>query len=271
MSAAIQPPRRAHAAGIAILRRHGTGGRLPLVLLHGIGSNATSWEPLLGALPPQHHAIAWDAPGYGDSAPVPTKAPTPDSYAEALDHLLAALGLDRILLAGHSLGCLFAARFAARNPDRVAALALMSPALGYGAAPDALPPGVQARIDDVTSLGPQEFAARRAPRLVHDAPNRPAVLEGVRRAMAAVNPSGYAQAVRALGAGDLLADAPRLAMPVLVATGLEDVVTPPDNARRLFAALANPIRLAELPGAGHAMPQEFPREVAALLGETILA
>ncbi|WP_458098280.1 alpha/beta fold hydrolase [Roseomonas sp. WA12] len=259
------------AAGIAMLRRHGTGGRLPLVLLHGIGSNATSWEPLLAALPPGQDAIAWDAPGYGDSTPVSADAPTPDSYAEVLERLLAALGLDRILLAGHSLGCLFAARFAARNPDRVAGLALMSPALGYGAAPDALPPGVQARIDDLTTLGPQEFAARRASRLVHDAPNRLAVLEGVRRAMAAVNPSGYAQAVRALGAGELLADAPRLVMPVLVATGLEDVVTPPDNARRLFAALPHPTRLAELPGTGHALPQEFPREVATLFGETILA
>lgn len=89
--------------------------------------------------------------------------------------------------------------------------------------------------------------------------------------MAAVNPAGYAQAVHALGAGDLLADAARLPMPVLVATGLEDVVTPPDNARRLHAALPAPIRFAELPAAGHAMPQEFPAEIAALLGETILA
>jgi pimeloyl-ACP methyl ester carboxylesterase len=270
MSVAVQPIPREHAAGIALLHRPGPGGGMPLVLLHGIGSNAGSWLPLMEVLPPSRDVLAWDAPGYGGSTPVGPAAPTPDDYAAALERLLDTLGHERILLAGHSLGCLFAARFAARNPSRVARLVLMSPALGYGVTAGPLPPPVQARIDDLLALGPQEFAARRAARLVHDAANRPSVLEGVRRAMAAVNPAGYAQAVHALGAGDLLADAARLRMPIAVVTGLEDVVTPPDNARRLFASLPAALRLAELPEAGHAMPQEMPRQVAGILGETIL-
>ena len=53
-------------------------------------------------------------------------------------------------------------------------------------------------------------------------------------------------------------------------TGLEDVVTPPDNARRLHAALANPLALVEVPEAGHAMPQERPGEVAAAMREAAL-
>jgi len=256
-------------SGITLRRNAGAG--VPLVLLHGIGSNAESWSPLMAALPPGLEVIAWDAPGYGASAPVAPEAPTPSDYAAALLRVLDALGHARIRLMGHSLGSLFAGRFAALHPGRVERLALLSPALGYGVTAGPLPPGVQARIDDLAALGPQDFAARRASRLVHDPEKRPKVLEGVRRSMAAVNPAGYAQAVRALGAGDLLADAPGLAMPTLVATGIEDVVTPPDNARRLHAALPNPIRLAELPAAGHAMPQEFPRELAALLAETLLA
>ncbi|HEY8610873.1 MAG TPA: alpha/beta fold hydrolase [Roseomonas sp.] len=270
MSATSHSIAREQAAGITLLHRPGTGGGLPLVLLHGIGSNAGSWMPLMQVLPPSLDVWAWNAPGYGASAPVAPPSPTPDDYAEALERVLGPLGHDRILLAGHSLGTVFAARFAARNPTRVERLALMSPALGYGVTTGPLPPSVQARIDDLEALGPEEFAARRAARLVHDAANRPAVLEGVRGAMAAVNPAGYAQAVHALGAGDLLADAARLTMPTLVATGLEDVVTPPDNARRLFAALPAGLRLVEFPGAGHAMPQEMPRELNAILGETLL-
>ncbi|WP_424135712.1 alpha/beta fold hydrolase [Roseomonas chloroacetimidivorans] len=262
---------RIQAAGISLLHRPGTGKGLPLILLHGIGSNAGSWARLMEALPPGPAIWAWDAPGYGSSAPVAPRAPTPDDYASALERVLHELGQERILLAGHSLGCLFAARFAASHPGRVARLALMSPALGYGITAGPLPPKVQARIDDLEALGPEQFAARRAARLVHDAANSPGVLEDVRRAMAAVKPAGYAQAVHALGAGDLLADAARLTMPVLVATGLEDVVTPPDNARRLFAALPAGIRLAELPGAGHALPQELPQAIAALLKEALLA
>ncbi|MFT8242922.1 alpha/beta fold hydrolase [Roseomonas sp. BN140053] len=268
---AVSPLPREQVAGVSLLHRPGTGTELPLVLLHGIGSNSESWSPLLRVLDPAVEALAWDAPGYGDSRPVPAPSPAPNDYAAALEAVLDALGHQTVLLVGHSLGCLFAARFAASRPNRVARLALCSPALGYGVPAGApLPPVVQARIDDLDQLGPEDFAAKRAARLVFQPDQRPEVLAGVRRSMAAVNPAGYAQAVRALGAGDLLADAPRLTMPVLVATGLEDVVTPPDNARRLFDALPNGIRLAELPNAGHAMPQEMPQALAAILGETLL-
>jgi pimeloyl-ACP methyl ester carboxylesterase len=261
MSATIH---REQAAGISFLRRAAAGDGLPLVLLHGIGSNAESWVPLIDALDARTTVIAWNAPGYGESMALPTVEPTPSDYAAALVRLIDALDLDRIHLAGHSLGCLFAGRFAATYPERVARLALCSPALGYGVEPGAaLPPTVQARIDDLAALGPAEFAARRAGRLVHDPDHRPQVLAAVRRAMASVNLAGYAQAVQALGRGALLADAAGLAMPVLVATGLEDVVTPPDNARRLHVALPAPLPLVEIPNAGHAMPQELPGVLAA--------
>ena len=256
------------AAGCTGLRRDGTGGASPLVLLHGIGSNARSWERLLGLLDPGATAIAWDAPGYGGSEALAPAAPTPADYADALERLLDTLGLDRVRLVGHSLGCLFAARFAATRADRVARLALLSPALGYGVAPGAaLPPAVQARIDELERLGPEAFAATRAARLVYRPEERPEVLAAVRGAMGAVRPEGYAQAVRALGAGDLLADAARIAVPTAVAVGREDVVTPPANAHRLHAALARPETLLEVPEAGHALPQERPEAVAALLTE----
>jgi pimeloyl-ACP methyl ester carboxylesterase len=251
---------RLMVANTALLHRQGSGPTL--VLLHGIGSDAETWLPLIGALPADWNLLAWWAPGYGASAPVAPEAPTPDDYAARLADILTGLRLERVAIAGHSLGALFAGRRAARWPDRVAALALLSPALGYrvpeGAA---LPASVQARIDDLLALGPEAFAAKRAARLVH----RPEALAGVQRAMALVKPEGYAQAVRALGAGDLLADAARLARPALVACGEQDVVTPPDNARTLHAALPAGSTLHLIPEAGHAMPQETPHALAALL------
>jgi len=254
------------AAGLSLLERPGEAGRPALLLLHGIGSHAESWRALMQALPGPHRAIAWDAPGYGGSTPVPEPAARPEHYAAALRNLLDALGLERVILAGHSLGCLFAARFAATWPERVAGLALLSPALGYAVPPGApLPAGVQARIDDLRQLGPEAFAEKRAARLLHQPERKPAVLEGVRRAMAAVKPEGYAQAVHALGAGDLLADAALLRGPLLVAVGAEDVVTPPANARRLQAALPPGTPLHDMPEAGHALPQEAPGATAALL------
>lgn len=247
------------AAGVFLTHQPGAG--IPLMLLHGVGSDALSWA---AAIPPGRAAYAWNAPGYGASQALPNPSPTPADYAVRLLAVLDALGLARVALVGHSLGALFAGAFAARHPERLAALAFLSPALGYRVPPGAaMPPGVQARIDDLSALGPEAFAEKRAARLLF----RPegAALAGVRRGMAAVNPAGYAQAVRALGAGDLLADAARIDLPALVATGAEDVVTPPDNARALHAALPAPGALTMLPACGHAMAQEAPAAAMALL------
>lgn len=258
---------RIQVADTALLHRPGDDARPALVLLHGIGSAADSWARLLAALDPAIGVYAWDAPGYGRSAPVVARAPVPDDYAARLAAVLDALALDRVVLAGHSLGALFAGRFAAAWPGRVAALALLSPAAG-GRVPagGALPAAMQARLDDLARLGPAAFAAARAPRLLARPAEQPAVLADVQRAMAAVHPQGYAQAVHALAAGDLAADAAGIAAPVVVAVGAQDQVTPPAQAGAIHATLRRPAGLHVIPACGHALPQEAPETAAALLG-----
>jgi pimeloyl-ACP methyl ester carboxylesterase len=254
------------AAGVDVLRRAGSQNGLPVVLLHGVGSNASSFAPLMEALDPSLDVYAWDAPGYGASQPLAMDAPHPSDYAIALTSMLDALALGRVVLVGHSLGALFAGSFAAAHPERVAALALLSPALGYRVPiGGALPPNVQSRIDDLERLGPQAFAASRAARLVYSPDTKPEVLARTRSAMAALNQAGYAQAVRALGHGDLLADAATIAAPTCAAVGAEDVVTPPAGARALYAVLTHPSGYQEFAAAGHALPQEAPVAVARLL------
>jgi pimeloyl-ACP methyl ester carboxylesterase len=184
--------------------------------------------------------------------------------------MLDALGLRRIALVGHSLGSLFAGRFAAAYPDRVSALALLSPALGYRVpAGGPLPPNVQARIDGLERLGAAAYAARSAPRLVFRPETKPDLVARVEAAMAAVGLGGYAQAVRALGAGDLIGDAAAIAAPTLVAVGAQDVVTPPENAQRLRDALRRAEPLSIVADSGHALPQEAPALAADLLSTFI--
>lgn len=261
---------RGLTAGIGFLRRAGDAPGPTLVLLHGIGSNAASFAALAEALPASINVIAWDAPGYGDSAPIAVDMPTPRHYAEALEGFLDALGAPRIALAGHSLGALFAGSFAVHYPDRVSSLALLSPALGYGVeAGGNLPAGVQARIDEINELGPAEFARKRAARLVGDAKARPDIVAAVERAMASVHPRGYIQAVHALGAGRLLADAGLIGARTLVAVGARDQITPPANAGELYAALPHATGLHIIANAGHALPQEEPGALAELLARTV--
>src|SRR4051812_26749376 len=117
--------------GIEIVRSVGLTNEAPIVLLHGIGSNAGSFEPLLACLGQSRSVIAWNCPGYGRSAPLAAEWPLPQSYSEALAQLLDRLAVDRAVVVGHSLGAIIAARFAAMNPGRVAGVALISPAVGY--------------------------------------------------------------------------------------------------------------------------------------------
>jgi pimeloyl-ACP methyl ester carboxylesterase len=258
--------RRELAGEVEIFRRPAGDGSITFVLLHGVGSNAHSFEPVMQALPPSIETIAWNAPGYGESQPLANLSPSPRDYAAALAAVMDRLGVSRTVLVGHSLGSLFAASFAAHYPDRVSALALLSPALGYRVASgEPLPPAVQQRIDDLNTLGPVAFAAKRAARLVGDPMRKPQVLAAVERAMAAVHPKGYAQAVRALGAGDMIADLAAVSLPVLVSVGSKDVITPPDNARAARDALRGRAQYHEIEGCGHALPQEEPAMVAKIL------
>ncbi len=102
----------------------GTGA--PLVLLHGLGNNHNSWQFVLKHLDyTRWHAIAPDLLGFGD-APKPDDVDyTPDDHAEAVIATLDAMGIERAVFAGHSMGCLVALRIADRWPERTDGLLLL--------------------------------------------------------------------------------------------------------------------------------------------------
>ena len=260
---------------ISALLRAGSDTRPAIVFLHGIGSNASSFQSLLQAMPPGAPLIAWDAPGYGGSAPLHDNWPLPADYAASLHAFLDARAISApVDLVGHSLGCLMAAAFARAYRDRVRRLVLISPAHGYRVARGGtLPEAVAQRITDIETLGPARMADARAERLVHDAAAKPAIVAAVRAGMASLDPAGYAQAVRMLASGDLIGDLAHVRQPTLVLTGLEDRITPASGARRVRDVLAAragqrtpPDRYLEIPGAGHAVYLEAEAEVVATLG-----
>jgi pimeloyl-ACP methyl ester carboxylesterase len=241
------------------------------VCLHGIGSRAASWARLAEHLP-GWRVIAWEAPGYGPSAPLPNTAPVASDYAERLRVFLAALGLPRFHLVGHSLGTLIGAAFARHTPERLATLTLASCAQGGGLAPGApLAAAHQRRIDDLATLGAQEFAAARAPRLIHDAPAHPELVAEVAAAMASVTLPGYAQAVHMLAGADLAGTCALVGVPTAVIVGAEDTVTPPEQSHRAHSALPDPGPFHLVPGCGHALPLQAPEALAGLILSQALA
>ncbi len=261
--------RRSLRAGEARFSYLAAGAGAPLVLLHGIGSNARSWHGQLAGLADIGLIVAWDAPGYGASAPLTPARPSAADYAGHLALFLDGLGFDRVDLLGHSLGALIAGAFAASRPHRVKRLILADVALGHGADPDGpLPARAQARLDDLAALGPAGLAAERAPQLLSAAAT-PAQIACVRETMADIDPAGYRQAVAMLVRGDLRADARTIDTPTLVLCGSDDGVTPPAGNRALAAVMAN-ARYCEIGNAGHASYIEQPAAFNAAVREFLL-
>jgi pimeloyl-ACP methyl ester carboxylesterase len=236
---------------------HGGIDRLPLVLLHGIGSNARAWAGQFAAFSADRRIVAWNAPGYAGSDPLDAAWPLAADYADALTALLGHLAIDRCVLVGQSLGAVMATAFALRSPQRVAALVLASPAAGYGVGVgQALPDKVAQRLVDLDTLGPEGLAAARYARLLTERAS-PEARAIVHRAMAEILPQGYAQATRLLAGADLVAAAEGLSVPTVTLWGDADVVTPPAACRRVADAVPGG-RSVVIIGGGHAFATEMP-------------
>lgn len=257
---------------LTYLEREGLG--VPLVFLHGIGSNAMSFSDILRRLPDGRHAIAWNAPGYLESKPLNIEYPRAEDYADALAGLLDRLGMTEVILIGHSLGTLIGAAFAAAYPAHVRQLILAASACGYGVKPgEAMPAKVKARLDDLSLRGSTAFARERAPRLVFEPVLNPAVVARVEHDMAQVNPRGYGQAVNVLATGDLEASLSKVTADTRFIIGINDRVTPEQQTLRAAAARAKvdgrTPEVVRIDQAGHAVYQQKPDEfVEALMRMT---
>ena len=258
-------PRLAQCEGGTVeYREAGTASDAdPLVLLHGIGSGAGSWLRQLQAAGGRR-VLAWNAPGYGRSTRLAPESPSADDYAARAWDWLDALGIGRVTLAGHSLGALMAAAATRRQPGRVARLVLLSPALGYrNAAPEVREQRLRERREALETLGPAGMAQKRGAAMLSPQASAEQV-SFIQSVMAQIDPPGYLQAVRMLVGADLFADLAGIAVPVTVASGAADTITPVVGCDR--AAAAAGVARIDLGPVGHACALEAADAVNALLG-----
>src|SRR3954451_6027116 len=108
------------------LRTHyvewGDEDRPALVMLHGLRSYARTFEPLAERLGDHYRVLAPDARGRGDSDWDPRGEYYTESYVADLEQFADHLGLERLLLLGHSMGGTTTYVYAARHPGRVGAV-----------------------------------------------------------------------------------------------------------------------------------------------------
>jgi pimeloyl-ACP methyl ester carboxylesterase len=100
----------------------------PMLLLHGFSNEAHIWDDFVPTVAPYYRVLALDLRGHGDSDWHPKGAYDYDDHVADLEHVLAHLGIERVVLVAHSLGGRIAMLFAGRHPDRVAGLVIVDSA-----------------------------------------------------------------------------------------------------------------------------------------------
>jgi pimeloyl-ACP methyl ester carboxylesterase len=100
-------------------------GGVPLLLLHGFGNEAHIWDDFAPAVAPFYGTLALDHRGHGDSAWDPQRRYEHDAMVADVEAVTGSLGIERMVIVGHSLGGRIATLFAGRHPERMAGLVLV--------------------------------------------------------------------------------------------------------------------------------------------------
>jgi len=104
-------------------RRHGSGP--PLLLLHGMACDSSTWDPVMDQLAEHFTVIAPDLLGHGESDK-PNADYSLGGFANGMRDLLTILGIDKVTVVGHSFGGGVAMQFAYQFPERTERVVLVS-------------------------------------------------------------------------------------------------------------------------------------------------
>lgn len=235
-------------------------GPAPLVLLHPFPLDGRFWDPLRPHLEEGGRVVvAPDFPGLGAAPPESEAAPSVDGFADRVaERIGGELPGGRAVVAGLSMGGYVALALAARHPERLRGLVLIStraePDDAAGLARRA-EGARQVRQDGLPAFLEAFMPALTAP----DAP--PTVVSAMRDLAAGQRPEAVAQTLEALAErGDRRPDLASIDVPALVVSGSEDPVTTPAMMRALAEGLPC-AELVSLVGAGHLLARERPREL----------
>ncbi len=257
------------------------GSGPPVVLIHGMLNSSSHWRSVAMDLAHDHTVIAPDLIGHGDSA-----APRGDyslgAHAASIRDLLAAIGIDRASVVGHSLGGGVAMQFFYQFPQRVERLVLISSGgLGREVSPmlrTAALPGVSALLS--LTIQPRVLGALAGAghRLRERALAGGVYLQAIARALRPLENADARQAfLTTLRSvidvhGQRVSATDRLylleSMPTMIVWGARDNTIPLAHGRRAHEAIPHS-HFRTLPDAAHFPHLEDPDGLARVLREFI--
>ena len=236
----------------------------PLLLIHGLGDDHRAWRRALPDLSLRHRVVLYDLRGHGQ-----TSLGQPDrtlrQLGDDLVTLMDAIAVDRADIAGFSLGGTIAMRASIDHPDRIRRIALVatSSRVGRSAAE-----WYRQRVEMVERMDPmlRQTLDDDTADVYAEAPEE--LEEGLLiRRQSTADPRGYGNAcaaMAALNAAPLDPELHAITAPTLIVASENDRHCPPKAAEIIASGIAGS-RLEIIPGAGHAIPVEKPRELANLI------
>ena len=240
------------------------GHGLDLLYLHGEALKPR-WTGFLDLLAKDFCITAPTLPGIPPSTGLEA-LDDPIDVALAYHDLVRALGLDRPIVVGHSIGGMFAAEMAAVEPDRLDALVLAAP---LGLWDDAHP------VADLFALPPWEVMevllrdpASPAVEEIASLPSDPQAMEAalIERIQAGAACAKFLWPIPERGLRRRLH---RISVPTLVLWGTDDRLAVPAYGERFRAAIHG-ARLELVPDCGHMIPYEQPERFAAAVRGVIM-
>ena len=266
--------------------RHAPGSEpgLPAaVYVHGLGGSSLNWTDLMYRLQRRVSGWAVDLGGFGGSPPPRDGDMTPAGHARSLAELIEHLDVAPVHLFGNSLGGAVALQLAARRPDLVRSLTLISPALpavfatrsnfhlpviavpgvGERLVPKYLEADVGSRVQasiDVTFADPTRIAPERLAETVEEVRSRdhlPYTSDAFLRTL-----RGLLRSFLDVGPDRPWKLAERVTCPTLVVYGRKDPLVDPRSAHRVTKHFPN-AHVLVLPDCGHVAQMEHPDFVAA--------
>jgi len=233
----------------------GSGGRTPIIFLHGVGSDKTVWKPQLDHFGKDRRTLAFDYPGYAESELVPDA--TRDDFAAAVLAAMDSLGIEKAHVCGLSLGGVIAIAMHAAAPDRCASL-VIADSFAVHPQGQAIYDRSTAASHDMRGLAETRIGAL----MVSEDPD----LRGdVIDTMAAIDPETYRIGARAVWLADQQDRAAAIRVPTLILCGDADAITPPALSEEL-ATLIPGSKLQILEGASHLANLDKPAEFNAAIG-----
>ncbi len=270
-------------SGLFVRTAPGPDAAEPALFVHGLGGASTNWTDLMGLLAGHLDCWAPDLPGFGRSDPPADGSYALSTHVTAVVRLIEESGRGPVHLFGNSLGGAVSTRVAARRPDLVATLTLVSPALpslahrrgGDPRLPLLLLPGLSTLASRALARRTPEQRAQDVIELCYGDPGsvpaerkREAVEEVARRSGLPHADNAFTASLRGLvwtylerGPRNLWLEAETVQAPTLLVWGTDDRLVDVALAPRTLAAFRNS-RLMVLPGVGHVAQLEQPEAVA---------